>query len=230
MKTEKKPWFLELHWQVFMALGLGITAGFLIPSISIEIGFLGDLFLRALKMIIIPLIFFSLVDGVSGVGDSARLGRMGLITMLYYFLSTMMAILVGLVMVNLLHPGVGLTLGQSASLPDGFTATGGGLHDFLLRLLPENILAAGAQGAVLPVITFALLFGVFLSRLNTEGSDSVRRIVKGMLEVIQALTLAIIRLAPIGIFALLAREVAKSGLNWPGIFWLLVWDWPCIFF
>jgi len=220
MKEEKKPWFLELHWQVFTALGLGIAAGLLLPSISIELGFLGDLFLRALKMIIIPLIFFSLVDGVAGVGDSARLGRMGLITMLYYFLSTMMAILVGLVMVNLLHPGVGLTLGRSASLPEGFTVSGGSLREFLLRLLPENVLAAGAQGAVLPVITFALLFGIFLSRLNTEGGKSVKKLFKGILEVIQSLTLAIIRLAPIGIFALLAREVAKSGM---GVFAELAW-------
>lgn len=213
MGNQKKAFYTQLHWQVLGALILGILLGLAAPGFSIRLGFLGDLFLRGLKMIIIPLIFLSLVDGVSGVRDAGKLGRLGLSTLIYYTLSTTLAIITGLIIVNLIHPGVGLRLAEGASLPEGFAPAGGGLGDFLLRLLPENVFHAAAEGAVLPVISFALLFGIFLSRMDSEGSRSVERCVKGALEVIQALTLAMIRLAPVGILALLARVVAESGLT-----------------
>lgn len=221
MKKNSKAFYAELHWQVLMALAIGVVLGLVTPSFSIRLGFLGDLFLRGLKMIIIPLIFLSLVDGVAGIRDAGRLGRLGLTTMIYYSLSTTLAILTGLFLVNVIQPGLGLHLAGAKSLPAGFVPVGGGgLGDFMMRLLPENVLHAAAEGAVLPVISFALLFGIFLSRLDSEGAENVMRVVKGSLEVIQSLTLAMIRLAPIGILALLAREVARSGL---GVFQELGW-------
>jgi len=213
MDQPKKAFYTQLHWQVLAALVLGVLLGLGAPEASMKIGFLGDLFLRGLKMIIIPLIFLSLVDGVAGVRDAGKLGRLGVSTLIYYTLSTTLAILVGLIVVNIIRPGVGLQLADAASLPPGFEPTVGGIGEFLLRLLPENVIGAAAEGAVLPVITFALLFGIFLSRLDSEGTRTVVSFVKGSLEVIQSLTLAMIRVAPIGILALLAREVARSGLG-----------------
>ena len=210
------PWFFKLHWQVLIALIAGVGCGWLAPSASHDIGFLGNLFLRLLKMIIIPLIFTSLVSGIASLGDMRAVGRVGIRTVVYYTLSTTLAIAVGLALVNVIRPGDHLDLAGTSVLPEGFSTEIQTLPEFLLRMVPDNVVSAMAAGDVLPVIVFALLFGIFLTRLNGPNVDSVHRVVDGVLEIIQALTLAIVKLAPVGIFALLAREVARSG---PGIIW-----------
>ena len=211
--TEKRPWYRKLHWQVLAALALGTIFGVAAPTAAEDIGFLGDLFLRLLKMVIIPLIFTSLVDGVASLGDARSVGRIGLRTVIYYTCSTAAAIVVGMTAVNIIKPGRGLELAGTSALPEGFTTTGQSLSEFLIRMVPDNVVGAMAQGQVLPVITFALLFGLFLARMNGDGPAAVLRVVRGVLEVIQALTLGVVKLAPIGIFALLAREVARSGIE-----------------
>jgi Na+/H+-dicarboxylate symporter len=219
--ASKKPWYLQLHLQVAIALGagfvIGVAARFLEPSgfpaaaFGENLGVVGDIFLRLLKMIIIPLIFTSLVCGVASLGDARSVGRVGLRTVLYYTLSTTMAIVVGLTLVNVFSPGRHLDIGSSASLPEGLSSSPQTLPQFLLHMVPDNVVEAMASGDVLPVIFFAILFGLFLIRLNGPNVDAVHRVMEGALEVIQALTLAIVKLAPIGIFALLAREVIRSG-------------------
>jgi len=211
-----RPWYLKLHWQVMIALVAGVAFGWLAPAAAEDIGFVGDLFLRLLKMIIIPLIFTSLVSGIASLGTARSVGRVGIRTIIFYTLSTTLAITVGLTLVNIIQPGVHLELAGTGELPEGFSAATQTLPDFLLRMVPDNIVSAMAAGDVLPVIVFAILFGLFLTRLNGPNVDTVHRVVDGILEIIQALTLAIVKLAPVGIFALLAREVARSG---PGIIW-----------
>ena len=208
-----QPWYTKLHWQVIIALLAGAAFGRFLPGPATAIGFVGDLFLRLLKMIIIPLIFTSLVTGITSLGDAKSVGRVGLRTLVYYTLSTTLAISVGLVLVNIFHPGWGLQLGVSTTLPEGFSVESQTLPEFLLRLVPDNVINAMARTEVLPVIVFAILFGIFMTRINSRNVDVVQRFMDGFLEVIQALTLAIVRLAPLGIFALLAREVARSGLE-----------------
>jgi proton glutamate symport protein len=211
-----KPWFFKLHWQVLIALGAGVAFGWWAPAAAEGIGFLGDIFLRLLKMIIIPLIFTSLVSGIASLGSARSVGRVGVRTVIYYTVSTTLAITVGLTLVNIIKPGAKLVLAGAGELPEGFSTSSQTLPEFLLRMVPDNIMSAMAAGDVLPVIVFALLFGLFLTRLNGPHVEAVHRVVNGVLEVIQALTLAIVKLAPVGIFALLAREVARSG---PGIIW-----------
>lgn len=206
-------WYRQLHWQVLGALILGTVFGVLAPTPAEKIGFLGDLFLRLLKMVIIPLIFASLVDGVASLGDARSVGRIGIRTLIYYTCTTAAAIVVGLTLVNFIRPGAGLELAGAGALPEGFSTTGQSLSEFLLRMVPDNVVAAMAEGQVLPVITFAILFGLVLSQLNGDGPAAVLRVVRGLLEVVQALTLAVVKLAPVGIFALLAREVARSGVE-----------------
>jgi proton glutamate symport protein len=210
------PWYFKLHWQVLIALVAGVAFGWMTPTAAEGIGFLGDIFLRLLKMIIIPLIFTSLVSGIASLGSARSVGRVGVRTVIYYTVSTTLAISVGLTLVNIVKPGAKLVLAGAGELPEGFSTSSQTLPDFLLRMVPDNIMAAMAAGDVLPVIVFALLFGLFLTRLNGPNVEAVHRVVNGVLEVIQALTLAIVKLAPVGIFALLAREVARSG---PGIIW-----------
>ena len=213
---QAQPWYLKLHWQVLLALVAGVPFGWLAPQAAEGIGFIGDLFLSLLKMIIIPLIFTSLVSGVASLGSARSVGRVGVRTILYYTVSTTLAIVVGMTLVNIIKPGIHLNLASAGGLPEGFSTTSSTLPEFLLRMVPDNIVSAMAAGEVLPVIVFALLFGLFVTRLNGPNVDAVNRLVDGVLEIIQALTLAIVKLAPIGIFALLAREVARSG---PGIIW-----------
>jgi Na+/H+-dicarboxylate symporter len=217
----QKPWYLQLHTQVGLALVLGLVVGIVarllapmgFPTVAFGegIGVVGDIFLRLLKMIIIPLIFTSLVCGVASLGDARSVGRVGLRTVLYYTLSTTLAISVGLTLVNVFQPGKYLDIGSSASLPEGISSSSQSLSQFLLHMVPDNVLSAMARGDVLPVIFFAILFGLFLIRLNGPNVDAVHQLMEGTLEVIQALTLAIVKLAPLGIFALLAREVVRSG-------------------
>jgi Na+/H+-dicarboxylate symporter len=126
-------------------------------------------------------------------------------------MSTTLAILVGLTLVNLFRPGRYLDIGVAQALPEGLDSTSQSLAQFLLNMVPDNVIGAMARGDVLPVIFFAILFGLFLIRLNGPNVEAVHRVLEGALEVIQALTLAIVKLAPIGIFALLAREVVRSG-------------------
>jgi Na+/H+-dicarboxylate symporter len=211
-----RPWYFKLHWQVLIALVAGVAFGWRAPVAAESIGFLGDLFLRLLKMIIIPLIFTSLVSGIASLGTARSVGRVGIRTIIYYTISTTLAITVGLTLVNIIQPGAHLELAGAGELPEGFSTATQTLPDFLLRMVPDNIVSAMAAGDVLPVIVFAILFGLFLTRLNGPNVDAVHRVVDGILEIIQALTLAIVKLAPVGIFALLAREVARSG---PGIIW-----------
>jgi Na+/H+-dicarboxylate symporter len=206
-------WYTKLHWQVLIALVAGGAFGTLTPDAAMSIGWLGDLFLRLLKMIIIPLIFTSLVSGIASLGDAKSVGRIGLRTLIYYTITTTLAITVGLTLVNLLRPGDGLDIGASTELPEGFVTSTSSLPEFLLRMVPDNIVSAMAQGQVLPVITFAILFGLFMTRVTGPNVDAVQRVINGVLEVIQKLTLAVVRLAPVGIFALLAREVARSGFD-----------------
>ena len=208
----KPPWYAELHWQVLLALVLGVSAGVWLPAFSMSVGFLGDLFLRLMKMIIIPLIFTSLVCGVAGLDDLRAMGRIGLRTLLYYAMTTTLAISVGLALVNVIRPGDTLELVER-DLPEGLPEGSASLQEFLLELVPDNVISAMARGDVLPVIVFAILFGIFLTLANGEKVTLVHRAMEGLLEVIQRMTMAIVRLAPIGIFALLAREIASEGLG-----------------
>lgn len=214
--TDSQRWFLKLHWQVFIALIAGVLLGWLAPAAAASVDFLGEVFLRLLKMIVIPLIFTSLVSGIASLGSLRSIGRVGIRTMFYYLSSSTIAIAVGLILVNIIRPGVHLDLAAAKELPEGFSTTSQTAPDFLLSLVPENILSAMAAGDMLPVIFFALLFGVFLTRIKSPNADSLKRVLDGALEILQAMTLAIVRLAPIGIFALLAGEVSRSG---PGIIW-----------
>lgn len=223
-KPVQQPWYSKLHWQVVIALIAGTVVGLLLGSLesrglgfagtlSAGIGFLGDLFLRLLKMVIIPLIFTSLVSGIASLGDPRSVGRIGVRTLIFYTLTTTLAITVGLTLVNLIEPGTGIEIASNAELSEELSGSGSSLQDFLLRLVPDNVFKAMAQGEVLPVIAFAVLFGLFLIRLDTPAAKAVREVVDGALQVVQLLTLAVIRLAPVGIFALLVREVVRSGIE-----------------
>jgi Na+/H+-dicarboxylate symporter len=170
---------------------------------------LAALFLSLLKMVVIPLVFTSLVSGVAGMGDFARLGKIGGKTALWYVTTSLAAILTGLVLVNLIGPGRGVTLplplqGEAPAPPDSF-------WDFLVAMVPQNVVQAAADFELLPVIFFAILFGICLLSVDGVRRGPVQGFFNGVFEVMMKMTGFVISLAPIGIAALIAKLVASTG-------------------
>ena len=173
---------------------------------------MGTIFLRLLKMVIVPLVLSSIITGVAGIGDTGKLGRMGVKTLLYYLCTSLLAILTGLLVVNLFKPGVGAELGLP-HLEQEFAAEGTGVLDILLRMIPENPVEAASQGRMLPIIFFAIIFGVFITRVSDEFSKPVQGFIAGVFEVMMKMTSFIIHLAPFGAFGLVGRIVATTGFG-----------------
>lgn len=171
---------------------------------------MGDIFLRALKMVIIPLIFSSIISGVTSIGEGKNLGRLGIKTLGYYLLTSTLAILTGLVIVNLVQPGIGVDLGFSKEV-EGLAENAGSVRDILYRLIPENVINAMSEGAILPVIFFAIVFGFFITQVEEKYKQSLTTFFDAVFEVMMKVTLFIIKFTPLGIFGIVAREVARNA-------------------
>lgn len=232
---------LRLHWQILLAMLFAVAAGawsgkngaFLgIPFYAVYT-FVGALFLNALKMLVVPLIVSSIICGIAGIGSGAGLGRLGTRTLAYYAVTSLIAILIGLTMVDLFAPG--LIGGRPASASIGLHALpadvaarieGRGASDLsgvLLRLVPENVFAAAVRGEMLGLIFFSLLFGYFMTRIDGRPAETLHRFWQGMFQIMMAITALVMRLAPIGVFALVAKVVAGTDLGALGtLFWVLV--------
>jgi len=201
---------IKIHWQILIALILAVFFGYYIPSGVPYVSWMGDIFLRALKMVIIPLIFSSIISGVTSIGEGKNLGRLGVKTLGYYLLTSTLAILTGLVLVNLIKPGVGVDLGLSKSV-DGLTEGVGSVREIIYRLIPENVIDAMAQGTILPVIFFAVLFGFFITKTDPKHKEALTGFVDAVFEVMMKITLFIIKFTPLGIFGIVAKEVARNS-------------------
>jgi proton glutamate symport protein len=192
----------------------------------------GDLFLRLLQMLVVPLIVSSLISGVTGMGDLRTLGSIGGRAIAFYVTTSMIAIVTGIVMVNLIEPGAGanLALLGGDGAPGGAlvtTAPGGVgtvLWEQLKGLVPKNPLASASEGDMLPVIFFSLLLGVFISMAeHYEGSKDasvVRRFFSGLFDVMMRMTLFVVQFAPIGVFGFTIFAAAGKG---PAAFRVLGW-------
>jgi proton glutamate symport protein len=225
---------LKLHWQILIAIAIGAFAGWLSGEQGTVFGvslyavydFLGTLFLNALKMLIVPLIAASIIVGVAGIGSTGNLGRLGSKTLGFYLLTTFAAILVGLVLMNLLRPGEIdgqpvrdlLALDETAdSVLASVSERGAGdIVDVLLRAVPPNIIAAAADGEMLGVIFFCLLFGFFMTRLEDEYAAPLYNFWSAVFQVMMRMTEWVMLFAPIGVFGLVARVVARTGFEAAG--------------
>lgn len=201
---------LKLHWQIFIALIISIPFGYYFREQVIYISWMGDIFLRALNMIIIPLILSSIVSGVANMGSGQNLGRLGLKTFSYYILTSLLAILTGLLLVNIIQPGTGVNIGQTAA-PEGITTEGSSLIDILTRIVPENLFSEMAKGNVLPIIFFSVLLGFFINKIKPDYQQKLSSFFDAFFEVMMKITLFIIRFAPFGILGLVANEVANNA-------------------
>ncbi len=220
---------LALHWQILIALLLALPAGFIAGEHGAILGvtfysvfnFLGALFLNALKMLIVPLVVSSIVVGIAGIGSSNALGRLGGKTLLYYLTTSLLAILIGLMVVNLIAPGIDEMgpvkerLGFDAdvsSISDKVAGRGAGdVVDIFLRMVPTNIVAAAADGQMLGLIFFSLLFGFFMTRIQEAYAEVQFNFWQGIYETMMLVTDWVMRFAPVGVFALVAKVVAGTG-------------------
>jgi Na+/H+-dicarboxylate symporter len=209
------PWYRQLHWQILVALALGLAAGSLGgPALAAKVGWLGTLFITLLKMIVVPLVLASIITGVASIGSGQALGRMFGRTFGFYVLSSLLAILTGLVLANLLRPGDGIEMTAAASraLPEG-VSTPSSVPDLLLGMVPENVVASAARADLLALIVFGILFGIAAAGLADEPREKVIGFFDGFFQVMLRLTGMVLKVAPIGVFGLVARAVAEFGLT-----------------
>lgn len=199
-----------MHWQILIAFILAVLFGYFVPEGIKYVSWIGDIFLRSLKMIIIPLVFSSIISGVTSMGDGKNLGRLGVKTMFYYLGTSTLAILTGLVVVNLVKPGVGVDLGFTQNV-EGLTEHAGSVKDIFYRLIPENIVDAMARGEILPVIFFAILFGFFITQVELKPRETLTHFFDAMFEVMMKVTLFIIKFTPLGIFGIVSTEVYRNS-------------------
>lgn len=217
---------LKLHWQILIALALSVIAGLITGQDAALFGvtfdsvyqFIGQIFLSALKMLIVPLVLSSIIVGVSGLGNDSNLGRMGFKTLLYYAFTSFIAILIGLLVVNFLTPGyidgepakdlIGLQPVPESTVAKVEGKGAGDIVDIFLRIVPANIVSAAANGQMLGLIFFSLLFGFFMTKISQGPAESMRSFWEGIFETMMKITDFIMKFAPIGVFGLVAHVIA----------------------
>ncbi len=200
---------IALHYQILIALIAGVFFGYLAPGSVIYTNWIGELFLRALNMIVVPLILLSITTGVASVGSGGNLGRLGLKTMGYYIFSTLIAILTGFFLVNLIKPGVGAELGFKMPV-ENLSAISDDFGTTLIKIVPSNIFEALSQGQMLSIIFFAILVGYFITKINDKPQQLLVEVMNAALDVIMKITLFIIRFTPIGVFSIGAKVIAQQ--------------------
>lgn len=207
------PWYRRLHWQVAAAMALGaLVGGFGGEGAAEALGWIGDLFMRLLRMIIVPLVLTSIVSGVASVGGGRAIGRLFSKTLGYYVTSSLLAACVGVLMFNLWSPGRGADLSAAAQeeLPQLDTPTG---IDLLLNVVPRNFIDAMASGDMLAIIFFCIVFGAAVTTLPEKPRTLVTDIFESFFKVMMNLTSGIIKFLPIGVFALITRMVGDTGFE-----------------
>ncbi|MDB5971753.1 MAG: dicarboxylate/amino acid:cation symporter [Hydrocarboniphaga sp.] len=213
-----------LHWQIAIALVLAVASGWWlgdVPAFLTFCDFAGKMFLNGLKMLVVPLVLSAMIGGIGNLSESSKIGRYGLRTLAFYLGTGTIAILTGLLMVNLLHPGIvdgkpaGPLLGLDADTGKVMESVKGkGAGDMLavvVRLVPENVFAAAASGDMLGLVTFGFLFGYFVSRLPKELHKTQRDFWQGIYEIMISIAKVVMAFAPIGVLGLVAPIIAKTG-------------------
>ncbi len=208
---EKKRFNLALHWQILIMLLLGGLFGYLFPHLTKYTNWIGEVFLRGLNMIIIPLILCSISTGVASVGTADNLGRLGLKTMGYYVISTLIAIVTGFFFVQLIKPGIGAELGLQVPLEEIAVGTQS-FGQTLIKIVPSNIFDSMAQGHMLSIIFFAILAGFFITRVGEKSRVLLMDVLNACLDVIMKITLFVIRFTPLGVFSISAKVISQQLL------------------
>ncbi|MDM5199163.1 C4-dicarboxylate transporter DctP [Fictibacillus enclensis] len=211
-----KPLFKNLTFQVIIAIILGITVGLLWPDAGKQMKPLGDTFINAVKMVIAPIIFLTIVLGIAKMGDMKKVGKVGGKAFIYFEVVTTFALVIGLIVVNIIKPGAGLDFDklQKGDVSQ-FTSEGaeGGINwlDFFTHIVPSNMVDAFAKGDILQVLFFSILFGVALTALRDKGKPVIEFFDK-LLTIFFNVVGYIMKAAPIGAFGAMAFTIGNFGL------------------
>ena len=199
--------------RIFIGLALGILVGWLWPDFAVSIRPLADMFLRMIRMIVAPLLFSTIVVGIAGSGDLRSLGRIALKAIIYFEVATTIALLIGLVLVNVFQPGVGLSvpLGADTAAVAAMPEAQQHAWDMLLHVFPTSVVDAMARGDILQVVVFATFFGVAVAAIGARG--------KPVFDVLESVALAMFKVtgyvmwfAPVGVFAAIGATVGGRGI------------------
>lgn len=200
---------INLHWQILIAIVLAVLFGIYLKEHTKYVTWMGTVFIRALQMIIVPLVLSSIVSGVTNIGSAERLGRLGLKTIVYYLATSTLAILTGLFLVNIFKPGVGADLSLTETVDPGIA--GASFEETLIRIIPNNVHSAMSDnGQLLSVILFALLFGFFITRVSEAPRVFLTSFFNSVFEVMMKVTMFVIAFAPLGVFGLVAGKIAEQ--------------------
>ena len=221
---------MALHWQILIALFFAVLTGLFVDQTFSVFGvsflsvliFFGTLFLNALKMLIVPLVMASIITGMMTLSGET-LGRLGSKTVLYYASTSLVAILIGLFFVNLFQPGIvdgepaRHIIGLSAETDEVMSKVGdkgaADIAEVLLRMIPPNIVTAAANGQMLGLIFFSLIFGFFVSKLDGSPAQVHKDFWQGLLNIMMMMTDLVMKFAPIGVYALVTKVIMISGVE-----------------
>lgn len=213
---QRKPFYHSLYVQVLIAVIAGVCLGHFYPQLGADMKPLGDGFIKLIKMIIAPIIFCTVVVGIAGMEDMKKVGKTGGLALLYFEIVSTIALVIGLVVVNLLQPGNGMHVDPSTLDTKGiaaYTAPGKmqGTVDFLLNVIPTSVVDAFAKGEILQVLLFSVLFGFALHKFGGRGTlvfDFIERFSHVLFDIVGI----IMKLAPIGAFGAMAFTIGKYGI------------------
>ena len=222
---------MKLHNQIFIAMALAAVAGWLttedtqiltVPLLDIY-DTVGQLFISGLQMVVVPLITSAIIVSMVNLAEGRDLGRLGAKTVFYYLSTSLIAVVVGLMVVNMIAPGIinGEPAGDRLGLAKDTASVlerieGSGASDFagiILQMVPSNLFQAAATGQLLGLITFSLLFGFFLRKIEGGPGEALRHALDGLYQTMVRITLFIIRFAPLGVFGLIAATVTRTGFD-----------------
>ncbi|MBB5393400.1 MULTISPECIES: dicarboxylate/amino acid:cation symporter [unclassified Herbaspirillum] len=215
--TAKQPLYKSLYFQVLVAIAIGVLLGHFYPSTGEAMKPLGDGFVKLIKMIIAPVIFCTVVIGIAGMEDMKKVGKTGGLALLYFEIVSTVALIIGLVLVNVLKPGAGMNI-DPASLDTksiaAYTAPGklGSTTDFIMNVIPSSMFDAFAKGDVLQVLLVAVLFGFALHKFGGRGTlvfDFIEKISHVLFSVVGT----IMKVAPVGAFGAMAFTIGKYGVG-----------------
>ncbi|HEY0209466.1 dicarboxylate/amino acid:cation symporter [Acerihabitans sp.] len=209
--------FKSLYLQVLVAIAVGVLLGHFYPALGADMKPLGDGFVKLIKMIIAPVIFCTVVTGIAGMESLKEVGRTGAVALLYFEVVSTIALIIGLIVVNVVQPGAGMnidpaTLDAKAVAVYAQQAEQQGLVAFLMDIIPASVIGAFASGNILQVLLFAVLFGFALHRLGEKGLV-IFNVIDSFAKVIFGIINMIMRLAPIGAFGAMAFTIGKYGLG-----------------
>ncbi|MBI9052993.1 MAG: dicarboxylate/amino acid:cation symporter [Bacteroidales bacterium] len=200
---------IALHWQILIALLLAVLFGAIFPNQVRYVSWMGDIFMRALKMLIIPLILSSIISGVTNIGSAEHLGRLTFKTFSYYVITSTLAILTGLFLVNTIVPGTGADMGLMQGV-DNLNITKESLGQTLIHIVPTNIFQAFVDNKMLSIIFFAILFGFFINQVDSKHSNFLKELFNSIFEVMMKITLFVIKFTPLGVFGIVALQISTS--------------------